>query len=80
MGLFTGGEVESPKFAIIEYAFNQHWKDVMTSGCWLTMDESQTPRWYHGPVTQGPEPKHICTGLATGNLQVALPNIWGEDG
>ncbi len=26
------------------------------------MDESQTPGWYHGLITQGPEPKLVCTG------------------
>ena len=27
------------------------------------MDESQTPGWYHGPITQGPEPKSVRTGV-----------------
>jgi hypothetical protein len=29
------------------------------------MDESRTPGWYHGPITQGPEPKPVRTGATT---------------
>lgn len=62
---FADGKVESPaecawhrrKFAIVEDAFNRRWKEAVTSGRRLTMDESRTPGWYHGPITQGPEPK-----------------------
>jgi hypothetical protein len=63
-------KVESPgevahhhqKFAIIEDAFNKQWKEAMIFGWWLMMDKSQTPGWYHGPITQGPEPKPVHTG------------------
>jgi hypothetical protein len=68
---FTDVKVELPtevahhrcKFAIIEDAFNKQWKEAVTFGQLLTMDESQTPGWYHGPITQGqgPEPKPVCT-------------------
>ncbi len=29
----------------------------------LTMDESRTPSWYKGPITQGLEPKPVQTGM-----------------
>jgi hypothetical protein len=67
---FTDVNVELPtvvahhccKFAIIEDAFNEQWKEAVIFGQWLMMDKSQTLGWYHGPITQGPEPKPVCTG------------------
>ena len=67
---FTDVKVESPldvahhrrKFAIVEDAFNARWKEAVIFGRRLTMDESRTPGWYHGPTTQGPEPKPVRTG------------------
>ncbi len=67
---FTDVKVKSPsevahhccKFAIIEDAFNKRWKEAMIFRWQLTMDESQTTGWYHGPITQGPEPKPVHTG------------------
>ena len=50
------------KFAIVEDAFNARWKAAVIFGRWLMMDESRTPGWYNGPITQGPEPKPIRTG------------------
>ena len=50
------------KFVIIEDAFNVRSKVSVICGCLLTMGESHTPGWYHGPLTQGPEPKPVCTG------------------
>ncbi len=49
------------RFAIIEDAFNKQWKEAMIFGWRLTMDKSRTPGWYHGPITQGPEPKPVRT-------------------
>ena len=70
MDLFADGKVESNaecawhrrKFSIVEDAFNRRWKEAVTSGRRLTKDESQTPRWYHSHITQGPEPKPVRTG------------------
>ena len=67
---FSDSKVESPsdsawhrrKFGMVEDAFNRRWKEAVTSGRRLTMDESRTPGWYHGPITQGPEPKPVRTG------------------
>jgi hypothetical protein len=67
---FGDVKVESPpdvahhrrKFAIVENAFNGKLKVVVIFGRRLTMDESHTPGWYNGPITQGPEPKPIRTG------------------
>jgi hypothetical protein len=67
---FTDVKVESPtevahhcrKFAIIEDAFNEQWKEAVIFRQQLTMDESRMPSWYHGPITQGPEPKPVRTG------------------
>ena len=50
------------KFAIVEDAFNARWMAALIFGRRLTMDESRTPGWYHGPITQEPEPKPVCTG------------------
>ncbi len=62
-------KVESPgevshhrcKFAIIKDAFNKQWKEAVIFGRRLMMDESQTPAWYHSPITQGLEPKPVRT-------------------
>ena len=70
MDSFAEGKIELPvecawqcrKFAILKDAFNFRWKDAVTPGWRLTMDKSQTPRWYKGPITQGPEPKPTRTG------------------
>ena len=67
---FTDSKIESPaecawhrrKFAIVKDTFNWCWKEAVTSGWRLMMEESQTPGWYHGPITQGPEPKPVRTG------------------
>ncbi|KAL3765170.1 hypothetical protein ACHAW5_008589 [Stephanodiscus triporus] len=67
---FGDVKVESPsdvahhrrKFAIVEDAFNARWKAAVIFGRRLTMDESRTPGWYHGPIMQGPEPKPVRTG------------------
>jgi len=67
---FTDVKIELPsdvahhrhKFAIIEDAFNVQWKATVIFGRRLKMDESRTPCWYHGPITQGPEPKPVRTG------------------
>ncbi len=49
------------KFAIVEDAFNLQWKAAVIFGQQLTMDKSQTPGWYHGPITHGLVPKPVCT-------------------
>ncbi|KAL3798584.1 hypothetical protein ACHAW5_000574 [Stephanodiscus triporus] len=66
---FGDVKVESPsdvahhcrKFAIVEDAFDVRWKTAVIFRWRLTMDESCTPGWYHGPITQGPEPKPVRT-------------------
>jgi hypothetical protein len=70
---FTDVKVESllgvahhrHKFGIIEDAFNARWKVAVIFGWQLMMVECRTPGWYHGPITQGPEPKPVCTGATT---------------
>ncbi len=83
---FADGKVESnaecawhrQKFAIVKDACNRHWKEAVTSGRRLTMDESRTPGWYHGPITQGPEPKPVRTSPEV--LQAASGLMWrGKD-
>jgi hypothetical protein len=67
---FVDKKVESPidiahhcrKFGIFEDSFNARSKAAVIFGRRLTMDESCTPGWYHGPITQGPEPKPVRTG------------------
>ena len=67
---FVDKKFESPidianhrrKFGVVEDAFNARWKAAVIFGRRLTMDESRTPGWYHGPITQGPEPKPVRTG------------------
>ena len=65
---FTDAKIELPSevAAIIEDAFNAQWKAAVIFGWRLTMDESRTPGWYHGPITQGPESKPVCTGATQG--------------
>ena len=50
------------KFAIVEDAFNERWKAAVIFGRQITMDKSRTAGHYHSPITQGPDPKPICTG------------------
>jgi hypothetical protein len=50
------------KFSMFEEGFNRRWKECVMFGCWLTFNESRVAGWYHSPITQGPDPKPICTG------------------
>jgi hypothetical protein len=67
---YVNPKVDSPinmthhcqKFGIVEDAFNAQWKAAVIFGRRLSMDKSHTPSWYKGPITQGLEPKPICTG------------------
>ncbi len=50
------------KFSVFEDGFNCRWKKCLILGRWLTFDKSHVACWYHSPITQGPDPKPICTG------------------
>jgi hypothetical protein len=58
------------KFSVFEDGFNRQWKECTIFGRWLTFDESRVAGWYHSPITQGPDPKHIHTGVTIHSLAI----------
>ena len=63
------------KFGDAEDAFNNRWKECVTFGKWLTLDESRVVEWYHNPITCGPEPKPIRTGAMIHSLCVTKRSL-----
>jgi hypothetical protein len=44
-------------------------------GHWLTFDKSRVVGWYCSPITQGPDPKPICTGATIHLLAIMHGNL-----
>jgi hypothetical protein len=63
------------KFTMFEDGFNRRWKKCIQFGRWLTFDESCIAGWYCSPITQGPDPKPIRTGVTIHSLAVTHGNL-----
>jgi hypothetical protein len=63
------------KFSRFEDGFNCWWKECIMFRCWLTFDESHVAGWYHSPITQGPDPKPVCTGATIHSLEIMHGNL-----
>jgi hypothetical protein len=60
---------------VFKDGFNHWCKECLILGCWLTFDESRVAGWYHGPITQVPDPKTICTGATIHSLAITHSNL-----
>ena len=58
------------KFGQLEDGYTNRWMDMVVFGRRITADESRVARWYHSPMTCGPEPKPIRTGCTLHSLCV----------
>jgi hypothetical protein len=63
------------KFSMFEDGFNHQWKECLILERWLTFDESRVAGWYYSPITQGPDPKPICTGATIHSLAITHSNL-----
>ena len=63
------------KFALFEDGFNCHSKECVQFRCWVTFEESHVAGWYHSPITQGPDPKLICTGATIHSLAITYGKL-----
>jgi hypothetical protein len=63
------------KFSMFKDGFNHRWKECLILGRWLTFDKSCVAGWYHSPITQGPDPKPICTGATIHSLVITHSNL-----
>jgi hypothetical protein len=62
-------------FSKLKDGFNHWWNKCLIFGCWLTFNESRVEGWYHSPITQGPDPKPICTGATIHSLAIMHGNL-----
>jgi hypothetical protein len=60
---------------VFKDGFNRWWKECLIFGCWLTFDKSHVAGWYHSPITQGPDPKPICTSTTIHSLVITHGNL-----
>jgi hypothetical protein len=63
------------KFSVFKDGFNRRWKECLILGRWLTFDKSRVAGWPNSPITQGPDPKPICTGATIHSLAIAHSNL-----
>jgi hypothetical protein len=63
------------KFSMFEDGFNHRWNECTIFRRWLTFGESRVAGWYHIPITQGPDPKPICTGATIHSLAIMHGNL-----
>jgi hypothetical protein len=63
------------KFFVFKDGFNRQWKECLILRRWLTFDESRVAGWYHSSITQGPDPKPICTSATIHSLAIMHRNL-----
>jgi hypothetical protein len=63
------------KFSVFEDGFNRRWKECLILGRWFTFDKNCVAGCYHSPITQGPDPKPICTGATIHSLATRHSNL-----
>jgi hypothetical protein len=60
------------KFKMVEDAFNERWKELVSFGVHLAFDKTWVAGWYKSSITIGPEPKPIRTGATLHSMCVTF--------